>query len=155
MGPDSLSTDSSWTLITEFKSIRPRHARRKSLSDGICVEYPNKSKYLTPLLYSKCLDTTTMQDRTGSSLEKKGEVIAVFNYLMAGYREGGARHFYRLNTKDRRQWTGVATRTIPNSRKVWIHHSSQKLKYVVQRHCGTPSSKTFKPWLHITLSNLV
>lgn len=37
------------------------------------------------LLYSKCLDTTTVQDRTGFSQEQK-EVIAVLIFLMGGYR---------------------------------------------------------------------
>lgn len=80
---------------------------------GFCAQFPNRLEYLTPLLYSKCLDNTTIQDRTGFSL-KKGEVIAVFNYIMGGYRKGGARRFSEVkHKKDGRQWTETATRNIP------------------------------------------
>lgn len=61
---------------------------------GICARFPNKAKYLTPLLYPKCSANTTIRGRTGLVLEK-GEVIAVISYLMEGCR-GGARLFSEI-----------------------------------------------------------
>lgn len=131
-----------WQQLDVYHWIQKNRAKtptlKKRLSDGICVEYPNKSKYLTPLLYSKCLDTTTIQDRTGLSQEEKGEVIAVFNYLMGGYREGGARLFWEVKHKK----TGGNGQGLQQgkfqigSRKICISHGSQKLKCLLRRGYG-------------------
>lgn len=56
-----------------------------------------QTEYLTPLLYSKCL-VTTRQDRTRLSQGEK-EVIAVFNSLMGGYRQGATRLFQEIKHK--------------------------------------------------------
>lgn len=118
---------------------------------GICARSPNKAKYLTPLLYSKCSANTTIRDRTGFVLEK-GEVIAVFSYLMEGCR-GGARLFSEV--KHKRQKATDSSYSTENSEGTSGKldcRGSQKLK--CRLTVQSPSFNTFRTWLSLTPSNL-
>lgn len=83
------------------------------------------------------MDTTTIQDRTGLSQEEK-EVIAVFNYLMGGYTEGGARLFWEVKHKKAGgNGQGLQQGKFQtDSRKICVSHGSQTMKCVVQQGCG-------------------
>lgn len=60
-----------------------------------------------------------------------------FNSLLGGSRQGATRLFQEVQQEamDRRQWTGIATRKISDSTKMFISRGRQKT-HAVQRGCG-------------------